>query len=130
MIVLDTDILIDALAGVEPARSFVEEHLPTRRLATTAITRFELLAGSDLEDEESPVRDILRPLATLPLDREAVERAAELAVRLRRAGTPLPMADLAIAGICLELGASLATRNRRHFERVPELQLEELEGKA
>ncbi|MEX2529018.1 MAG: type II toxin-antitoxin system VapC family toxin [Gemmatimonadota bacterium] len=43
-------------------------------------------------------------------------------------GSPLPMADLAIAGICLELGASLLTRNRRHFERIEALRLEVVEG--
>ena len=36
------------------------------------------------------------------------------------------MADLAIAGICLELGASLLTRNRRHFEPIAELRLEQI----
>ena len=44
---------------------------------------------------------------------------------LRRQRDPIPMADLAIAGICLELGASLLTRNRRHFERIEGLRLEE-----
>ncbi len=33
------------------------------------------------------------------------------------------MADSLIAGIVLTTGATLLTRNRRHFERVPDLRL-------
>ena len=34
------------------------------------------------------------------------------------------MADYLIAGICRSRSAELLTRNRRHFERVPELKFE------
>jgi tRNA(fMet)-specific endonuclease VapC len=64
----------------------------------------------------------------LPFDREAADLAAEAASRLRSEGQPLPMADLAIAGICLDLEASLLTRNRRHFSRIEGLRLEVVEG--
>lgn len=35
----------------------------------------------------------------------------------------LAMADYLIAGICLSRGSTLLTRNRAHFERIPELRL-------
>jgi len=124
MIVLDTDVLIDILAGKEPWTAWFGERLPSRRLATTSINRFELLAGARTPDEAAKLRTFLRPLAVLPFDREAADRAADASADLRRQGTPLSMADLAIAGICLELGASLLTRNRRHFERIDGLRLE------
>jgi tRNA(fMet)-specific endonuclease VapC len=125
VIVLDTDVLIDALGGEEPWAGFIAARLPTRRLATTSVTRCELLAGARSEDEAMRIRTLLGPMAILPFDREAADRAAGEAARLQAEGRPLPMADLAIAGICLELGASLLTRNRRHFERIDGLKLEE-----
>jgi tRNA(fMet)-specific endonuclease VapC len=128
VIVLDTDVLIDVLDGREPWAAWFEKELPSRRLATTAISRFELLAGAGSEEEVSLLRTFLRPLAVLSLDREASDRAAREGLRLRVEGKPLPMADLAIAGICLELGASLLTRNRRHFSRIKGLRLEAIEG--
>ena len=126
MIVLDTDVLIDILAGKEPWAAWFGERLPSRRLAVTSISRFELLAGAPTPEKAEKLRTFLRPLAVLPFDREAVDRAGEVAADLRRRGNPLPMADLAIAGICLELGASLLTRNRRHFEPIAELRLEQI----
>jgi tRNA(fMet)-specific endonuclease VapC len=128
VIVLDTDVLIDILAGEEPWATWFGERLPSRRLATTSINRFELLAGARSPDEAERLRIFLRPLAVLSIDREAADMAAEAASRLRSEGQPLPMADLAIAGICLDLGASLLTRNRRHFGRIEGLRLEVVEG--
>jgi tRNA(fMet)-specific endonuclease VapC len=124
MIVLDTDVLIDILAGEEPWATWFEERLPSRSLATTSINRFELLAGARTPDEAAKLHIFLRPLTVLPFDREAADRAGDAAAELRRQGNSLPMADLAIAGICLELGGSLLTRNRRHFDRIDGLRLE------
>ena len=126
MIVLDTDVLIDILAGEEPWATWFAVRMPSRRLATTSINSFELLAGARTPEEAERLRTFLGPLAVLPLDRESAHRAAAAAGALRRRGEPLSMADLAIAGICLEMEASLLTRNRRRFERIPGLRLEEV----
>lgn len=128
MIVLDTDVLIDILEGREPWAAWFQEELPSRRLATTAINRFELLAGAGSEEEVSVLRVFLRPLVVLSFDREASDRAATAGLRLRVEGKSLPMADLAIAGICLELGGSLLTRNQRRFGWIDGLRLEAIEG--
>jgi tRNA(fMet)-specific endonuclease VapC len=127
LIVLDTDVLVDILAGREPWAGWFRKELPSRRLATTAINHFELLAGARSEEEASRFRAFLRPLAVVSFDREAADRAGKEGLGLREQGQPLPMADLAIAGICLELGASLLTRNRRHFSRIQGLRLETVE---
>jgi predicted nucleic acid-binding protein len=44
--------------------------------------------------------------------------------RLAGKGLTLPMADLAIAGICLAMDRPLLTRNTKHFGRIEELRLE------
>jgi tRNA(fMet)-specific endonuclease VapC len=118
MIVADSDVLIDALAGVEPARRVVAEAIRGRRLAIPSIVRFELLVGARSPGEAELIDRLLRPAAILPFDEESADQAAKAGRRLQEEGTPLPMADLAIAGICLSLDAALLTRNRRHFERI------------
>jgi len=128
VIVLDTDVLVDILAGREPWAGWFLRALPSRRLATTAINRFELLAGARSEEEASRFRAFLRPLAVLSFDGEAADRAGKEGLDLRERGQPLPRADLAIAGICLELGASLLTRNQERFSRMEGLRLETVEG--
>lgn len=126
MIVVDTDVLIDALQGRPSASAFVKDLLRSRRIATTAISRVELGAAASGSSERKQVEDLLAAIPVLPLDGEAASLAAEQGASLRRAGTSIPMADLAIGGICLSLDVPLLTRNRRHFERIEGLRLADL----
>lgn len=52
----------------------------------------------------------------LPLDSAAATYAAALAAARQQAGRPVDIRDTLIAGIALTRRATLATRNRRHFE--------------
>ncbi|MFZ0428963.1 MAG: type II toxin-antitoxin system VapC family toxin [Acidobacteriota bacterium] len=124
MIVADSDILIDALRGRRPARERIDRELATGQLATTAISVFELLSGSRSSSQIEKVTRLLAPLVILPLDADAAHRAAEIRASLEAEGRGLAMADYLIAGICVSRNAVLLTRNRSHFERVPELRLD------
>ena len=84
MIVVDTDLLIDFLAGRDPGAERVAAELERGGLATTAINRFELLAGAHGRRQERTVRELLEALLTLPLDEEAADQAADI----RRYDTP------------------------------------------
>jgi predicted nucleic acid-binding protein len=123
MMVADTDVLIDFLAGAGPGADRVALELGQGGLATTAVTRFELLAGARTERQQAAVRELLAALPTLILDGAAADRAAEVRRTLEAAGKPIGMADSLIAGVVLAHDGVLLTRNRRHFERVPELRL-------
>ena len=126
MTVADTDVLIDFLAGAEPTAGRIAEELGRGGLHTTAITRFELLSGARNERQEAAIRNLLSTMGTLALDESAADRAAQVRRTLERSGASIGMADSLIAGIALTHGASLLTRNRRHFERVSDLRLADL----
>jgi predicted nucleic acid-binding protein len=123
MIVADTDVLIDFLAGRDPAAAGVEAALERGVLRTTAVTRFELLSGARTPRQRSEILGLLAAAPALPLDDPAADKAAEVRAALDRAGESIGMADCLIAGIVLTYGGALLTRNRRHFERVPGLTL-------
>lgn len=127
MIVADSDVLIDALRGRDPAAARIERELSTGALSTTAVSAFELRSGARSERAASQVDALLAPLTILPFDEEAANRAAEARRTLESAGNPIGMGDYLIAGICLARSAVLLTRNRSHFERVEGLSLGRLE---
>jgi hypothetical protein len=52
----------------------------------------------------------------LPFDLEAAVVYADLVAMRERQGQPVDVADGQIAAICLAHGASLATRNTKHFD--------------
>ena len=123
MIVADTDALIDFLAGQGTLAERVEREIHVGGLATTVVSRFELLAGARSRAQQKLVHDLLEALHTLPLDRAAADRAAGVRRDLEVQGQGIGMADSLIAGIVLEHDGRLLTRNRRHFERVRGLTL-------
>lgn len=122
-IIADTDVLIDFLAGAEPAATRIALELETGALRTTAVTRFELLAGARSAKQASAIRHLLEAVPALPLDEDAADRAAEVRRTLEQQGNPIGMADSLIAGITLANGGILFTRNVKHFERVEGLKI-------
>ena len=123
MILADSDVLIDALRGRDPIASRMAAALRSESVATTAISRFELLTGARTQREQLNVEALLGPMSILSFDVAAADAAAQVRRRLEKGGTPIGMADYLIAGICLSRRAELWTRNRAHFERVPDLRL-------
>jgi tRNA(fMet)-specific endonuclease VapC len=123
MMIADTDVLIDFLAGRNPAADRIVHELEAGALMTTAITRFELLCGVRSHREELPVLQLLDSLTVLPLDKAAADRAAEVRRTLKRRGIDIGMGDSLTAGIVLHNNGIFLTRNNRHFERVEGLHL-------
>ena len=124
MTVADSDVLIDALGGREPARSTIAQAIETGALVTTAVTAFELLSGAGSDRVRLAIEDLLGALETLPVDADAARAAAAVRRELDALGTPIGMADYLTAGVCLTRSATLLTRNRTHFERVRGLKLQ------
>jgi predicted nucleic acid-binding protein len=107
---LDTDVLVDHIRG--------HRRLDTRDAAVSVITRTELFAGR--EREEEAVDALLEDCQEVGVDEPIARRAG----RIQRS-TGLQIADALIAATALEHQLPLMTRNRRHFERVSGLTLHE-----
>ena len=125
ILVVDTDVLIDFLAGIEPSASRIVKGLESGTLHTTVINRFELLSGAKKSQHKELTEKLLEALTTISLDPNAADKAAEIRITLEAAGKTIGMGDSLIAGIVLSQKGILLTRNRRHFERVEGLKLED-----
>jgi predicted nucleic acid-binding protein len=123
VIIADTDVLIDYLAGAQPAADQVKAYAESDGLQTSAVTCFELLSGARDGKRGDRVRRLMAAIPVLPLDRAAATSAAIVRQRLGRSGASIGMADSLIAGIALVNNLPLLTRNRKHFEHVEGLSL-------
>lgn len=127
MILLDTNVF-SALMLREPNRSVVawlDEQSP-ESIWTTSVTLFEVAYGLTLLPkgrrrsglEQAFAANVAEDLAgrVLAFDEEAAMHAADMAAKARRAGRPVEIRDMQIAGIVALRRATLATRNTKHFD--------------
>ncbi len=134
MHLLDTNILTALHAGNSRVVEHLK-HLDDPDIATTLITKIELLRGRmdfllKATDGQALLRAqdllflteaLLREINIVPFDQSAIEQFERLIDdrSLRKMGR----ADLQIASIALAHRATLVTRNLKDFRRVPNLQL-------
>lgn len=103
----DTNILIDYLKGMEPAREEIDRH--SDRLVSI-VTWMELLAGGQ-NDEESDVLELfLRDFRIVDVTRTIAREAVEIRRRTR-----LRLPDAIIWATAHEESALLVTRNTKDF---------------
>jgi tRNA(fMet)-specific endonuclease VapC len=120
VIVADTDAFIDLLSS-EGAHRTLATLLKSARLATTAITVFEIWRGLTSDTARDVARRAFRGVRVYPLSDTAARRAAEVHQLLGR--EPIGERDTLIAGVCLAIQRPLLTANVRHFRRVPGLEV-------
>lgn len=126
MIVLDTNV-VSALMQLEPDPAVITwlDALPGESVWITTVTVFEIRFGLELLPASRKRRRLEDAFAgaltedfedrILSFDPTAAETAGSLAANRRRAGRPVEIRDVQIAGIVLARRATLATRNLRHF---------------
>lgn len=126
--VVDTDIVISFLNG-RPAALWLIRQLQPQGLAISLASYGEvwegIIYGRDSVKQKDGFERFLRGVDLLPLSIDLRRRFAAVRGFLRARGQPIPDMDLLIASTALENGLTLVTRNRRHFGRVPGLQLYE-----
>ena len=126
MIVLDTNVISAVTAEVtDPAIVRWLDQQRAAEVTTTTVTIFELWLGVDLlpagrrRDElawrTEKMLSILLGQLPLTLSEQAARLSASLQGERKHRGIVVDHRDAMIAGICLAHGATLATRNIRHF---------------
>ena len=123
---VDTDWVIDAYIGT-PASVRVLDRLSDDGLGVSIISSGELFEGAfgfpDPQARLAQFRVLLNRFTTIPLSDPIMEVFARTRARLRRSGQLIPDMDLLIAATALNHDLTLVTRNRRHFDRIPDLTL-------
>ena len=140
---LDTDILIDALRGNEKARNFLQSLPDDPPHCCSAITVAELHSGMR-ETEREKTTELIESLLALPVTKEIAEMAGKFRRERRNTGADigtkgtgkaagrqaaqkpesfdLELDDCLIAATAVAEGLELATKNTRHYP-MPEVRI-------
>ena len=123
---VDTDWIIDVLHNQQFAADTLEELAPDG-LAKSVITYGELWEGAMFSlDPRVALRALdsfLQSKELLTLTTDTMQLFGEFRGTLRQAGQPIGDFDLLIAATAVEHDLTLITRNVRHFQRLPDLEI-------
>lgn len=121
MILVDSDVLIAHLRGIEPARAWLRETRTAGPLAVSVVSIAELTGGMR-SAERREVWALLGALRAEPVTELVARRAGELMRQYRRSHIGIGTADYLIAATAEVRGRQLATLNVRHFPMFADLQ--------
>ena len=126
MKVLDSDHLVALLRGRLDLGGRAE---PLEELAMTAVSLGELIHGAfksrTVAENLARLDVLLSGFTLLPFEARAARVFGRLRAELEGKGTRLEDLDLQVASICLALRAPLLTHNRRHFDRIAGLEVDD-----
>lgn len=126
---IDTNILSMFFRGqpqvVSRFQAYLDEYAT---INLSMITYYEIISGLKHRDVQKQLGQFLEFAAQntiLSLTQEAAGIAAALYADLRKKGQPIDDIDLLIAGIAIANGLVMVTQNRKHFDRIAELTVED-----
>lgn len=92
------------------------------------ITYYEIVSGLKHRDAQKQLKRFLEFSSQnriLPLTQEVADVSANLYASLRKMGQPIDDIDLLIAGTAIANGLTVVTQNRKHFDRIVGLEVED-----
>jgi tRNA(fMet)-specific endonuclease VapC len=124
---LDTNICIYILSGRAPQLSELFEER-TKAICISAVALSELWYGVENSHRREANALILAEFServgVLHFSPQAAKWYGRIRAGLRRAGTPVGFHDMMIAAHALAEDLTLVTNNRREFDRIPGLRVE------
>ena len=122
VLLVDTDILIDAARGSAVAVEFLDHKEDGNELAVSSVSVMELMVGCRNKRELAELERFLKRLLVLQISEDSSALAMDLLKRYRLShGLLIP--DALIAATALSRKISFATKNRADFRFIAGLEL-------
>ncbi len=129
MYLLDTDILVGWLGNSEKAVIKMNELVKKGGIAVSVLTTYEFSEASFMSDNPkkafSAVNELLNRIQEIGLDKLICADAGKIAAFLEQNGEASGYGDVLIAATAISHNLILVTRNIKHFEKIPDLKIEE-----
>lgn len=121
--VIDTAILIDHLRGFEPAKSIIGK-IRSKEITAyiSSVTEAEVFSGKDAKQESKrqELSELVELFEKVLLTNEIAQKAGEL-----RRNYSIEIPDAIIAATAFNQNAKLWTTNKKDFEKIKEIEVEE-----
>ena len=123
IMLIDTSILIDYFRKKDKEKSVLVALVKQDyTYCISSITEYEIYRGA-LLGQTSFWDDLLKKVQVLSFDKAASRVAVDINAELKRKRKQIEIPDLFIAATAITNNLPLATLNRKHFDRIGNLQL-------
>ena len=123
IILADTSILIDFFRKTDKSNSHLIALVRQDYIfCISAITEYEIYTGAT-ESQIHYWQEFLKKTQVLAFDKDVVKVAVRVSKELKRKRKQIGIADLFIAATAIDNNMPLATLNRKHFDRIENLQI-------
>ena len=92
---------------------------------TLAELKYGVEKSQHKQQNKSALEEFTLPLEIMSFDEKATYHYGHVRAYLEKKGTPIGALDLIIAAHALSLNLILVTNNRKEFQRVPQLKVED-----
>jgi tRNA(fMet)-specific endonuclease VapC len=127
-IIIDADVVIRGEKGSFDLQSWLSLH-PDEEFAIAAVTVAELWHGVERATvahrsrREAYLRTIVGSMPILPYTEQTAYEHARIWAALDSSGRMIGFYDLIVAATAVERNCQIATFNKKHFSRVPGMQV-------
>lgn len=121
--VVDSDILIDHMRGFEPAKIIIGKVRNKEIIGyLSSVTEAEMFAGADikLEKRRQELDELIKLFSKIILNNEIAQKAGEF-----RRNYDVQIPDAIIAATAFHQKCKLWTKNKKDFEKIKEIEVEE-----
>jgi tRNA(fMet)-specific endonuclease VapC len=123
IILVDTSILINYYRKTDKEKSaWIILVRQEYSFAISAITKYEIYSGAT-PNQLTFWDNVLQAITIIPFDEITVDTAVIINSTLKKKRKQLDLADLFIAATAISHNYSVATLNRKHFERIDTLHI-------
>jgi tRNA(fMet)-specific endonuclease VapC len=126
-VLLDTDVFSFLARAHDTRGNAYRPYVEGKTVAISFITVGEIYFGAEKKGWSSKTLsnflERLKAVVVVPSDHDVCREYGQLRGRLEKAGIVIGDNDLWIAACALRHSTPLISHNRRHFERIPGLQL-------
>ncbi|MEO6524693.1 MAG: type II toxin-antitoxin system VapC family toxin [Mucilaginibacter sp.] len=125
IVLTDTSILIDYFRKKDKSKTKLIELLDRGyEFCICVVTEYEIYSGATIQQNEY-WKDLLQRIIVLPFDQSAAQVAVTINNKLKLINKQIDTADLFIAAIAISNDLPFVTLNKKHFERIEDLELVE-----
>ncbi len=127
-ILIDTTIIIDFLRKQnKQATNLWKVKEAGFNVQISTITVFELYAGALTDIHKNDLLKLLKWFEIIPFGFETAQISAEIYKNLKAENQLIEFRDIFIAATSIEFNVPLLTLNKKHFNRINDVKISELE---